>query len=63
MGHVRLDKRGEFPKLIFYIGNGKKDIPATFVQLPNLEYQTILDAITPILEELRKEAPLLEIVP
>lgn len=54
MGHIRLDKRGPKPLLIFYVSNGQKEIPKETVELADTQPATILAALTPVLARLRE---------
>jgi len=53
MGHIRIDKRGDQVKVVFYVGNGKKDIPQKSVLCADAQFETLLAVIEPVLAELR----------
>lgn len=53
MGHIRLDERFGKPQLVFYVGNGQKEIPKLVKELDDLLASTIEAALTAGLATLR----------
>ena len=62
MGHVRIDKRGDDIKIVFYVGNGRKDIPRRTVVVQDVKPETLVAVIEPVLAEMRKAQRPLETV-
>lgn len=59
MGSIKLSKTPDGATLTFYVGNGKKDIPRLYVDVPDVKVETIAKAVADALIILRPPSKVL----